>query len=392
LNQTTPTTSSTEPGFRLGYRPWLDGLRGISILAVMVFHAGLPLTGGGFLGVDVFFVLSGFLITCLLIQEWDRAGSVNLKLFYLRRAARLLPALLLFLAGCCVYAIVLQTPGDARVTYRAALLSLFYVGNWVLAQEPGALGALGHTWSLSVEEQFYLAWPLLLSAMLWIRLRRKWIIVVVSLIVLGSAAWRLILAEGGAHFVRLYCATDTRADALLAGCLAGLLLSWNLIPSTRAARLLVRVAAIAGLLTLLCLIPFGAQDDRNLYRGLLTLVALGVSAIIIDVFNSRVRTPIIRILEWPALVWIGRISYGLYLWHYTVFQAIGMRRFEAALGGRLGVQVLRFAATFAIAALSFYVIERRFLVLKKRFEPGAAAAGAAHDKPPAPVQVAFEER
>jgi len=156
--------------FSLGYRPSLDGLRGVSILAVMSYHLGL--IRGGFLGVDIFFVLSGFLITTLLTDEWIRSGSISFRKFYMRRALRLLPALVV-LAITCDFATVifarLYWPPEAFVPVvfgmaYASLVALFYVTNWVMISGQ-TLWILGHTWSLSIEEQFYLLWPLILIAL-----------------------------------------------------------------------------------------------------------------------------------------------------------------------------------------------------------------------------------
>src|SRR5579885_2477102 len=145
-------------GFHLGYRPWLDGLRGLAILAVFVYH--LQLITGGFLGVDVFFVLSGFLITSLLLEEWQRRGTISFPRFYMRRALRLLPAFFAFLLACFVY-IVIFRPDEVAAFRKEALVAACYVSNWpTLHQVP--MPTLGHAWSLSLEEQFYFLWPLLL--------------------------------------------------------------------------------------------------------------------------------------------------------------------------------------------------------------------------------------
>jgi peptidoglycan/LPS O-acetylase OafA/YrhL len=146
-------TKSTLPpdadGFRLGYRPALDGLRGVAALLVMSFHFQIPGWSGGFLGVDVFFVLSGFLITSLLLEEWQRSGTVCLRRFFLRRALRLFPALVLVLLVTAPF-----------VSYRWPLVALGYVANWALAFKFVTFGPISHVWSLSVEEQFYLIWPI----------------------------------------------------------------------------------------------------------------------------------------------------------------------------------------------------------------------------------------
>ena len=159
----------TNPPFRLGYRPALDGLRGIAILAVLAFHSRAFFLEGGFIGVDLFFVLSGFLITVLLVQEKAKHGRIDFKAFYIRRALRLLPAMLGLLTALWVATLVLgdRFATDAALMGKVMAVTLAYVPNWVLAFDLGAWpSALTHVWSLAIEEQFYLLWPALLVACL----------------------------------------------------------------------------------------------------------------------------------------------------------------------------------------------------------------------------------
>ena len=153
-------------GFRLGYRPELDGLRGLAVLAVMAYHCDLRrIVPGGFLGVDLFFVLSGFLITALLMREHQQTGRIHLPRFYLRRALRLLPALFVMLAVCCVWAALRTKPDRAAVIYQAALLTACHAANGAACWSV-PMDLLSHAWSLSLEEQFYVAWPVLLVLLL----------------------------------------------------------------------------------------------------------------------------------------------------------------------------------------------------------------------------------
>src|SRR4030042_5470516 len=222
------------PGLKLGYRPELDGLRGISILLVYIHHLYSPLMPGGFFGVDVFFVLSGFLITSLLVQEWGRKGSISLKDFYIRRALRLMPALLLLILITGGFALILLDKKGAIETYQGIWLTLAYASNWFIAFGYfTANNPLGITWSLAIEEQFYLTWPISLSLALRIKLGRRWIICVLAFAVMIIPLHRRLLIEQGANIFRLYYSSDTRADALLVGCLAGLLFSWNLLPNNK---------------------------------------------------------------------------------------------------------------------------------------------------------------
>ncbi|MGI8547896.1 MAG: acyltransferase family protein, partial [Gemmatimonadaceae bacterium] len=194
----------------LGYRPELDGLRAVAVLGVMVFHSGVALTGG-FLGVDMFFVLSGFLITALLMEEWQTGGSISLRAFYARRAIRLLPALLGVLAVLWLAVLFL---GDRFKTSPAIMLSttgytLGYMANWVMALHLDEWPTpLGHFWSLAVEEQFYLIWPVLLVTALTLRAPRWLPIAALSVAILAIGAWRAWLWRSGAGFDRVFYATD----------------------------------------------------------------------------------------------------------------------------------------------------------------------------------------
>jgi peptidoglycan/LPS O-acetylase OafA/YrhL len=205
--------------------PSLDGLRGLAILAVMLNNARyLP---GGFLGVDIFFVLSGFLITALLLQEWQRTGTIRLGAFYARRALRLLPALFALLA------LVLVAPGLfylAAPPWKDAAIAALYATNWVNAFSLRNMAILDHTWSLTVEEQFYVLWPPLVPVLLALRVRRRWILSMVLLGISVSTSLRLLLWDGPASIKRLYYGLGTRLDALLVGCLVALLVSSDLIP------------------------------------------------------------------------------------------------------------------------------------------------------------------
>ena len=208
---------------RFGYRPALDGLRGLAVLAVISFHAWHGLVPGGWLGVDVFFVLSGFLITWLLVQERLRTGGLALTRFYARRALRLLPALAVALPMAVLVAWMFD-PARLGATLSEALSSLFYVSNWTAAARADnglTTGLLTPTWSLSIEEQFYLVWPFLLAALLWAGGRRA--ALYATLVVAGAIAIHRTTVTTLGH---VSLGTDTRADALLIG--SALALAWSL--------------------------------------------------------------------------------------------------------------------------------------------------------------------
>lgn len=358
-----PATSSE---FSLGHRPELDGVRGISILLVLGLHFTPAWFPGGFIGVDIFFVLSGFLITSLLLQEWSRRKQISLKHFYLRRVLRLGPALLTFLMLVGVYAFIFDR-ANAREIYFGILLTLFYLTNWVIAFKPEwAVSVLAITWSLAVEEQFYLFWPLLLLLLLKLKLSRRWLL---SLLVLGIVAvgvHRLLLWEAGATVRRLYYATDTHADGLLLGCVAAGILSGSLVPQARwfkaASKLLGFVAAVFVIYFAL----YVQHESGWLYAWGDSLEAFAIAvALVVLLIWPTMR--VAALFRFRPLTWIGRISYGLYLWHWPVRGFV----FKSAEPSSKQV-VVAVVLSFTIATLSFYLVERPFLAWKKRFSQGRA--------------------
>ena len=366
--------SSGEPAsFHLGYRRWLDGLRGVAILLVVFFH--LQLLPGGALGVDLFFVLSGFLITNLLVEEWLRRGSISLKRFYLRRALRLLPAFIVLLLVFILHTLLISPPETIAARWHELAVVACYVANW--NQVHGAtLTLLGHTWSLSVEEQFYLLWPALLCLLLYLKMPRMHILILVIAAILASALLRLglhhqhrFLGTPRIPIIRLYAGLDTRADSLLAGCLAGLVASWNWLPTSRRFIARIKAATLFAVLVLaFCLFKRDLCSSQY-YDGLFTVVALMTALLIIRLLVAPSRIGA-AILESAPLVFVGRISYGLYLFHAPVIACFG----EDSLGwGHLGTTALAFVLSLAAALLSFYLVERPFLRLKDRLGVPAVA-------------------
>jgi peptidoglycan/LPS O-acetylase OafA/YrhL len=283
-------------GWRLGHRPALDGLRGVAVLLVVVSHMSeMRLRPLGMAGVVMFFTLSGFLITSLLLEEVADTGRADLRAFWIRRARRLLPA-----AVTCV--VVVTTIGLASPT--EAVGPLTYTANWRMIDGVGSGGALAHTWSLAIEEQFYLVWPLLLLAL--VRFGRP-----VLAGALGSAAaltaiLRLADANAGETWARVYYGSDTRADALLLGCLLAVAMHGLRVP--RAARLLGPLA-VAGI------VVAGSQEAGRFVLVWLPLVAAVCSLVALWTAVTTGQ----RWLELPWLCAVGRVSYGLYLWHWPVF-------------------------------------------------------------------------
>lgn len=349
---------------RLGHRPALDGVRGIAILAVLAVNSLVPFFQGGFIGVDIFFVLSGFLITSLLMDEWSSSGAINLKRFYTRRALRLLPALVMLLIACCLYGLFFQSREMATVTWHEALWVFFYFANWMLTTRH-EVGSLDHCWSLSVEEQFYLLWPILMLGLLRLRVKRDRILLLLLLAIAGSFAWRAFLWSRGAHYLRLYYGTDTRADAVLIGCVIGVLFSTGRLRPSGSSLRFSAWWALLGVAFLSWVGMFVTHDSPFLYRGGFTLVALAAAVVVIETVRSRTNLAT-RILSISPLAWIGRISYSLYLWHYPVFHTLRIERFHGFGWNPMLVQAIRFGAVFAVACASFYLVERPFLRLKDK--------------------------
>ncbi len=365
------------PVFRLGYRRWLDGLRGVAVLMVLAFH--FRLLGGGWLGVDIFFVLSGFLITSLLLEEWQQRGTICLKRFYLRRALRLMPAFFTLLILCGIYALVFQSAEEAANTRREMAVAACYISNWPWLHNTN-MPMLGHTWSLSVEEQFYLLWPLLLYGMLRCGVPRKRIIRVTWIGIITCVLYRLGLhfghppsgAERMVYTLRIYMGLDTRADALLVGCFAGMLVSWNLVPRSRRFITGMSIASVIYVAVIWRFSTTRSLDHVSFYYGLFTVVALMVATVIIRLMAAPAGLAS-TILESKPLVGIGRISYGLYLFHVPIIYWVS----PSGLGWQYpGSTLLVAALTLAAAVLSFFCVERPFLRLKRRLHFASSESNA----------------
>ncbi len=344
---------------RIAYVPGLDGLRALAVIAVICYHAGLEVRGG-FLGVESFFALSGYLITALLLAEWRRDGRVHLTAFWARRALRLLPALVLLLAGVLLFAFWLL-PGETGALPGDTLAALGYAMNWRLIAsgqsyfDPMARPPLlQHLWSLAVEEQFYLLWPLLfLAGMRLLGARRLAMLLLAAAV--GSAGLMALLYEPGTDPSRVYYGTDTRAGGLLLG--AALALIWSPGRGQSAGRRAARLTDSAGLLALGGLLAgYLLLDDEHplLYRGGFLLVA-GLTAVTIIAATHAGARLVPALLGWQPLRWIGVRSYSLYLWHWPVFAVT--RPYDDLPEGWY-LLALRLALTVLLADLSYRSIER----------------------------------
>jgi peptidoglycan/LPS O-acetylase OafA/YrhL len=347
------------------YVPGLDGLRAVAVLAVIAYHVGLGWAPGGLLGVGVFFTLSGYLITDLLLSAHESSGSLQMLTFWRRRARRLLPALFVMLAVVAGWVALLQR-SQLPALRGSMAAAVAYVSNWwLIAQNAsyfarfGPPSPLGHLWSLAVEEQFYLIWPWLL----WLGLRctrgrperaRRYLLTGAALaLAVASAVAMTALYRPGYDPTRVYDGTDTRAFALLIG--AALAFA---CPSRRMAaevskhrRRIIDGAGAGGLVVIGLLIWRTGQFSPFLYRGGMVALSVATAAVVWSVASPASRTG--RVLGAQPLRWLGVRSYGIYLWHYPVIVLTTAASSMPTLA-RAAVQV---AASIALAALSWHFVE-----------------------------------
>jgi peptidoglycan/LPS O-acetylase OafA/YrhL len=400
-----PTTSADEPvarlpaepeaiaplapeqGPRLGHLTGLDGLRAIAVLAVLVYHSGLDWLPGGFLGVEIFFAISGYLITGLLISEWRASGRIDVWGFWIRRARRLLPALFLLLGGTLGYALV-WLPGEVARLRTDMLAALGYVTNWYLIvgqqsyfADLGRQSPLLHLWSLAVEEQFYLLWPLALAAGLALAGRKLSFLLTIAAAV-ASAVWMALLYRPDADVSRVYFGTDTRLTGLLLGAalafvwlpgperstsmpawqptwLPNRLAPWlsanrRWLPSSRGVLDAILLAGLSALGWFLLAVD---ESDAFLFRGGFAMLAVVSVVTIAAAVHPAGRLGRLA-LDAAPLRWLGTRSYSVYLWHWPVFM-VTLPGLDLPLEP-IPAFVLRLAMTAALAEGSYRFVETRF--------------------------------
>lgn len=345
------------------HRPELDGLRAVAVLAVVASHTGATITLGGWTGVDVFFVLSGYLITALLLEEHDRFGRVDLGRFYARRALRLYPALVvLLLLGAGFH----RTLGDGATVagyLRSAAAAGLYVQDFVLGFTHTSPGGFGHTWSLAVEEQFYLVWPV--AFVLLVRWRRDplgWVLVG---IVAGWVSLTLSLRTSPeAVPYASYFLPWNRFPQLLVGCASAILLARHGAPRWVGRASFGATAVVAGVATTACA-AFLPRYPHLPWQA--PAIALSTAALL---WHLSADSPSVwrRVLSIRPAVWLGRRSYGVYLFHAPVLLVL-----ETHLPWRRSVTaVVMVVVTLVLAALSYRVVELPFLRRKPRVRPREA--------------------
>ena len=395
-----PPRGTAAPPRRL---PALDGLRAVAVGGVLAYHLGAGWASGGYLGVDLFFVLSGFLITSLLVEERARTGSIDVVAFWGRRARRLLPALFVLLLAIASYVAVMARVGppgwSAQVDLGGlrgdAVATLLYVANWhaIFAHQSyfarfALPSPLEHTWSLAIEEQFYLLWPAVLTGVLALARRSGkgpvgWRCVAGVLTAGGALVSAGLMAawfRSGADPTRVYFGTDTRAFDLLAGATVALLVAGRPLPGRRAKAGLraMSLTAVGGLALCWAIGGRGGMPAGWMFDGGFLACAAMAAVVVADAAQEE-PGPLGALLSLGPLRWIGRISYGIYLWHWPVFVYVG-----PTLTGLRGAPlvVLRLAMTLGLASASYYLVEcpirrRRLTGWPRLAAVPAAAAGTA---------------
>jgi len=340
--------------------PGLDGLRGVAVAGVVLYHLGY-LTGG-YLGVDAFFVLSGFLITSLLVHEWGRGRGIGLRAFWARRARRLLPALFGVLLGVAVYAVLFADPTLLDQIRGDAYATLAYVANWRSVwsgqsyfTQFTAPSPLEHTWSLAIEEQFYVIWPLVFLGVMTLRRGSLRALFTVTLaLALASQLWMIVRYSPNGDPSRVYFGTDTRAGSILLGAALAVWIAWKGPARSHASRRALELGGWVAIGVLaLAWTRLGGESDW-LYRGGFLVCAVAVAAVIAAAAHPEVGG-ISRLLSVRPLAALGLISYGVYLWHWPIDLALTPGR--VGFGG-VPLDVVRIAATLVIATLSFVLVER----------------------------------
>jgi peptidoglycan/LPS O-acetylase OafA/YrhL len=401
----------------LGHIPGLDGVRALSVLAIIAFHSGLNSVPGGYYGVDAFFVLSGFLITSLLVKEWGSSGTVRLRRFWAGRARRLLPALFLLITVVGIVMAFVPTLLRAPHMLGYAIATIFYASNWYSTHTSATYFSLTsgqppllHTWSLAIEEQFYLIWPLVVLAVLklgrgrlyawryggrhraprvggrrarqgrsrsieilgggsmvirpaplpatldpeWERRRRLQVLFGVACF--GSLASALAMARfaPNGYTTRAYYGTDCRAQALLVGAAIAIGLTlWREGSQRRSFEVFAGVAGILGVAGAAAICMSVQESSVFAFSGAFLLVSLAAGGVVLACAVAP-RSPAVRLLEMPPLPQLGRISYGMYLWYWPVLLVMSGQRLH---WGVYPLFLARVGVTVAIAALSYELVE-----------------------------------
>ena len=349
------------------YLPSIDSLRALAVLAVIIYHVDVNYLPGGFLGVDLFFVLSGYLISSLIIKEYRKTGSLNLYNFYIRRARRLLPAVY-FMITVGLVVMVLFNEVLLRKSHLDAIFGYIYSSNWWYIFHKldyfdsfGAQSPFKHLWSLAIEEQFYMVFPLLFLLVNRKKkskdgtyiLNKNFLYVVLGLILVSLIAHILLFDIN--NISRIYFGTDTRAFSLLVGVVGAILYPMERLHAkvTPQQNMLYSVVSLVSIATLITVMIYTSEYNTLLYRGGFLLVA--ILGLIVIISSGKQHTLMSRLLSFKPVVFIGKISYSLYLWHFPV---LVLTTPVSEIGNpNIFFVILRIVLTFAVAIVSYVFVE-----------------------------------
>ena len=367
-------TETAAPGPRgptLGHVGALDGIRALAVVGVLLYHAGVQRVRGGFLGVDVFFVLSGFLITSLLVSELERSSTIRFGRFYERRARRLLPALVLLVALVVLFTWVVAPHGSYPSLPTQILGTMAYVGNWTLISHHASyfaqglpLSPLEHTWSLAIEEQFYLVWPGLLWLLWHVTSHRRALAVWCVGLSAGCAALTAVLYGSAWNIDALYFSTETHATTMLLGAALACLVLAPREDARRGDSAFLNVAGraatgwnvvgVVAWLVIIAMFLVANGGSASLFKGGYFVIG----AVVATAICATVLVPggwSARALALAPVAFVGRISYGVYLYHFPLF--IWLNHARTGLSGT-SLLVVRLAVTFAVAYGSYELVEQ----------------------------------
>ena len=366
-------------GKRLRYMPGLDGLRAIAVIGIIIYHLNKQWLTGGFLGVDTFFVISGYLITSLLLKEYEETGIINLKNFWLRRLKRLVPAVLVLLLVVGIATLLFKSEDIVRVKHDI-IAAIFYVSNWwyiakdVNYFEQFSFMPLKHLWSLAIEEQFYLFFPVVLITLLLTIKKYRNITLIFWIISLLSLMLMIVISQPHLNHSRVYFGTDTRLQTLLLGVILAFL--WPPFKlKAEPPKVLQRAIDGVGLfgLAFLILLFFTVQDESDwIYDGGFYIISAMTLLIIASVVHPS--TLVSKLLGNPLFVYIGKRSYSLYLWHFPIISFVHSH----FIAGQIPfyVYIVDIILTVLCAEASYRYIETPFrkeglkaFTLKRKYKP-----------------------